>query len=696
MRRLESGLPYPLGATPRAGGVNFAVASEHAQFVELCLFDDDGHRELARHRLPGRTDGVWHGFLPGAAVGLVYGLRAHGPYLPDAGHRFNPHKLLLDPYAREIVGRFEWRDEHFGYRRGHPDAARSFDSRDNAALALKARVAAPLAPLAERPDPLPDERVVLYEVHVRGCTRLHPDLPPRLRGTYAGLAQPAVIEHLRRLGVTTLSLLPVHYALTEERLLKLGLANYWGYNTLGYFCADPRLSTTPHDAAAARREFRAMVEALHAAGLEVVIDVVFNHTAEGNEEGPTLSMRGLDNAVWYRLAAEDRARYENLTGCGNTVNVGHFRITQFVLDCLRYWVAEMGVDGFRFDLAPVLGRTAHGFDPQAPFFTALAQDPVLARARLIAEPWDLGHGGYQLGRFPDRWLEWNDRFRDGMRQFWLTRSADRAEFARRLLASSDRFKHGGRSPLASVNHVTAHDGFTLRDLVSYRAKHNEANGEANSDGHNANYSVNCGVEGPTTDAAINAERGRLARALLATVFFAQGTPMLAAGDEFGRSQQGNNNAYCQDNPISWLDWDNADRELAAFVERLTALRRTLPALRQARWLSDQMRGDGRRDVDWRDPSGQEMTVARWHDGQQRCLTVLLAPEDADAVVLVFNPEPRPRPCVLPPGAWRLLLDSSDPAAPERAMPRAAVEAPPQSVLLLRELPAAANDGDATG
>ncbi len=682
MPPLTTGLPYPLGATLQADGVNFAVASEYARFVELCVFDDSGQSELARYRLPGHSDGVWHGHLAGARAGLVYGLRAHGPYSPQAGHRFNPHKLLLDPYAREIVGRFEWRDEHFGYRRGHADEASSFDNRDNAAFALKARVAETLTPLAARPDPRPAAEVVLYELHVKGFTRLHPDVPEAHRGTYAGLAHPAVIEHLRKLGVTTLSLLPVHYALTEERLTRLGLVNYWGYNTIGFFCPDPRLSTTPGDTGAARREFRAMVEALHGAGLEVVIDVVFNHTAESDETGPTLSMRGLDNANWYRLLPGDAARYENVTGCGNTVDVSHPRVTQFVLDCLRYWVSEMGVDGFRFDLAPVLGRTAHGFDPQAPFFAALAQDPTLSRARLIAEPWDIGHGGYQLGRFPGRWLEWNDRFRDGMRQFWLMRSVDRAEFARRLLASSDRFHQGTRSPLASVNHVSAHDGFTLRDLVSYRHKHNEANGEANSDGHNANYSVNCGIEGPTTDPAVNAERGRLVRALLAAMLLAQGTPMLAAGDELGHSQDGNNNAYCQDSALAWIDWQDADALLAGFVARLTALRRELPALRQDRWLSDQLRADGRRDVDWHDPAGHEMTAARWHAADCHCLTVTISPPGAETVVLVFNAGPRTQECVLPDGRWRCVLDSGEPAAPERAVDGGTIEAPPQSVLVL--------------
>jgi len=675
------GHPYPLGATPRPGGVNFAVASEHAQFIELCLFDAGGTRELARHRLPGRTDGIWHGFMPGLGPGCVYGLRAHGPYLPKAGHRFNPHKLLLDPYAREIVGTFAWRDEHFGYRKGAPDGTCSFDVRDNAAHALKARVCAPLAP-ASRPDLRSSSDVILYEAHVKGFTRLHHEVPPPLRGTYAGLAHPAVTAHLKTLGVTTLSLMPVQFALTEERLTRLNLANYWGYNTLGFFCPDPRLSATPHDGGATRHEFRAMVDQLHQCGFEVVIDIVFNHTAEGDETGPTLSMRGLDNVAWYRLRHDDQARYENFTGCGNTVKIGQPRVMQFVLDCLRYWVEQMGVDGFRFDLAPVLGRTSHGFDAQAPFFTALAQDPVLAGVRLIAEPWDLGYEGYQLGRFPDRWLEWNDRFRDGVRQFWLTRSVDRAEFARRLLASSDRFQHGQRTPISSVNYVTSHDGFTLHDLTSYRHKHNEANGEANSDGHNANYSINCGTEGPTDDPAVNDERRHLMRALLAVTLLSQGTPMLAAGDELGHTQRGNNNAYCQDGELSWLDWASGDATLAQFVARLTALRQQLPQLRRANWLSDQPTASGRRDVEWRDFAGHLMTPARWHDADRHSLVVKFAADTGTAVVLVFNAGPRAQSCVLPEGRWRCVLDSSQPTLNERALDSATIEAPAQSVLVL--------------
>ena len=696
MSALQPGRPYPLGACVRDGGVNFAVFSEHATALDLVGFDARGQREIARHRLPACSDGVWHGFLPGAAAGLVYGLRAHGDYRPEAGHRFNHHKLLLDPYAREIVGELRWRDEHFGYRRGAADSHRSFDARDNAAFALKARVVAdgPQRPRVAR-APVPRADVLLYELHVKGFTRRHPDVPPPLRGTFAGLGHAAAIAHLQALGITTVSLQPVHYALTEERLVELGLVNYWGYNTIGYFCPDPRLSSTPTDPAATRAEFRAMVDALHAAGLEVLIDVVFNHTAEGSELGPTLSLRGLDNSVWYRLQHGDRARYNDVTGCGNTVNVGHPRVTQFVLDVLRYWVDDMGVDGFRFDLAPVLGRTAHGFDPLAPFFVALLQDPVLARARLVAEPWDLGPGGYQLGRFPDRFLEWNDRFRDGMRQFWLTRGVDRAEFARRLLASSDRFCHGRRAPTASVNYIASHDGPTLHDLVTYARKHNQANGENNHDGQSVTHSINCGVEGETAAPAVNRQRLRLKRALLATLLLAQGTPMLLAGDEFGRTQRGNTNAYCQDNETSWIDWPRADRELRDFVAQLARLRKAGIALARDRWYSAQPHGDGRRDAIWLAPEGREMSVDDWHDRQRHCIGVrVAAPAHPDAL-LIFNAETDAVGFDLPAGRWRVVLDSSGdvPLGAEPIAAHARYEVPAQSVLALLLEPSAADRAD---
>ena len=687
---LEPGRSHPLGAHVDGDGVNFAVFSAHADAIELCTFDPATGACIGTGPLPERNDGIWHGRLAGAGAGLVYGLRAHGPYAPQDGHRFNPHKLLLDPYAREIVGRFRWREEHFGFQRGHPDGDRSFDTRDNAAWALKARVVgARGGPPAARPN-IPAAETVLYEVHVRGFTKRHPGIPEPLRGTYAGLAHPVAIAHLRQLGITTVSLLPVHYSLGEERLAERLLSNYWGYNTIGFFACDPRLSVTPDDPAATRAEFRAMVDALHAAGIEVVLDVVYNHTAEGAQDGPTISMRGLDHASYYRLEPGDRSRTQNLTGCGNTLQVTEPHVTQLVLDSLRYWVDEMGVDGFRFDLAPVLGRGSHHFDTQAPFFVALHQDPVLAHAKLIAEPWDAGPDGYQVGRFPGRFREWNDIFRDTTRIYWLTRGVSRGEFARRLTASNDRFHHGRRRPSASVNFITAHDGFTLTDLVSYRNRHNEPNGESNRDGHQANFSIDCGVEGPSGDAGVNALRARLKRAMLATLFCAQGTPMLLGGDELGRTQRGNNNAYCQDNDTSWFDWAAADEELLDYTARLIALRRRQPALRQDRWLGDRPHADGRRDVVWLAADGRELTVADWNDATQSCFGAQLCPPAGDQILLLFNADLEGRRFRLPAGTWLLELDSSSP----RAMPTIAFAdwtfVPERAMLVLsRPSPAAA-------
>ncbi len=699
--RLLPGRPEPLGALARDGGVHFAVWSDHAERIELCVFDAQAQRELRRHALHGPHDGVFHGFLPEAGPGLVYGLRAHGPHAPEAGHRFNPRKLLLDPWAREIVGRFAWRDEHFGHSRDHPDGAQVPDSRDNAAWALKARVAPPPAPA---PGWFNMPRVdvadmVLYELHVKGFTRQHPGLPPELRGTYAGLAHPAAVRHFKALGVTTLSLLPVHYHLDEPALVTRGQVNYWGYNTLGFFCPDPRLSCRPDDPGAAAAEFRDMVATLHANGLEVVLDVVYNHTPEGDERGPTLSMRGLDHASWYRLDPCDRSRCENLTGCGNTLNVAHPRVTQFVLDSLRYWVHEMGVDGFRFDLAPVLGRTRAGFDPEAAFFTALRQDPILARAHLIAEPWDAAYDGYQLGRFPGRFLEWNDKFRDSVRCYWLGAAAGasvgRGEFARRFTASSDLFHHGQRLPGASVNFVTAHDGFTLLDMVSYADKRNHANGEGNRDGRSGEPCAHFGVEGPSDDPAIRELRLRLRRAMLATLLLAQGTPMLCAGDEIGRSQQGNNNAYCQDNPGTWLDWAAADDDLAAFVAELIALRRSEPALRHAQWFRACPAPPGERSLVWFTPAGQEMTVADWHDSLHGAFAckILGSPHEGPAtpdlprLLLAFNPAPHATPFVLPAGLWQVAIDSSGELASGSALAAVASFAVPARALVVLRSPA---------
>ncbi len=684
---LSEGRHEPMGSHVRDGGVNFAVFSQHAQRIELCLFDAAGARELQRYDLFGPDDGVFHGFLPDAGAGLVYGLRAHGPYEPHAGHRFNSNKLLLDPNAREIVGQFSWGPEHLGYDLNHPDGANSFDLHDNAASALKARVAATstLAPGYINAPRHAATDLVLYEVHVKGFSKAHPDIPAPLRGTYAGLAHPVAIAHFKSLGVTTLALLPVQYSLDEPALASRGQTNYWGYNTLGFCCPALRLATKPDDPSAAIVEFRQMVQTLHSHGLEVVLDVVYNHTPEGNEFGATLSFRGLDNASWYRLEATERSHFENFSGCGNTLHVAHPQVTRFVLDSLRYWVTEMGVDGFRFDLAPVLGRTALGFDPEAPFFAALRQDPVLARVHLISEPWDSGPNGYQVGRFPGRFLDWNDKFRDVVRGYWLQRGVDRAEFARRFTASSDLFHHG-RRPTASVNFLTVHDGLTLADVVSYSHKHNHANGENNRDGRDGELCANFGAEGATDDAQIKRQRERVRRAMVASLLLAQGTPMLCAGDEIGNSQQGNNNAYCQDNAVGWLDWSAADYRFKDFVAELLALRRAEPALRSNEWSSVQSHGQGGLKHVWHKPTGQEMHAQDWHDPSQHAFSceIFHAGEalHRHRLLLVFNPEPNAVLFTLSSSDWQLVLDSSGELARSVA-PQTYLLVPAHALLVLR-------------
>lgn len=656
------------GAFALDGGVNFAVFSENAERIEVCLFDAAGTQEIARHVLHGPHDGVFHGFLADCGVGLVYGLRAYGPYDPARGHRFNPNKLLLDPYAREIVGRFVWRGEHHGYELGHVDGTASIDHRDNATSALKARVPVTINTELSHTATLHSRRVaeanvVLYEVHVKGFSQQRNDIAPHLRGRFGALADPVSIAHFKRLGVTTLCLLPIQYHVDEPGLYERGLTNYWGYNTLGFFAPDPRFSQRADDPTAVNQEFRSMVEALHAHDIEVVLDVVYNHTPEGSEAGPTLSFRGLDNANWYRASPGDAGRCENLTGCGNTINTAHARVTQCVLDSLRYWVEVMGVDGFRFDLAPVLGRTRHGFDPNAAFFMALRQDPVLNNVRLIAEPWDAGYDGYQLGRFPGCFAEWNDKFRDVVREFWLYRGAGRGEFARRFSASSDLFNRGQRLPAASVNFITAHDGFTLRDVVSYSRKHNVANGEGNRDGRDGEACANLGVEGDTHDPTIGETRQRVARAMLATLLLAQGTPMLCAGDEIGNTQYGNNNAYCQDNPTTWLDWSNADVDLMQFVSRVLALRKAHPALRYDRWFSPNT-GPNEPSLQWLNTCGQRMTLDDWHDASQHAFACELssptgAAVDAYLLLIGFNPNAHAVDFAMPDEGWCCLLNTAD-------------------------------------
>ena len=658
---MQAGFPYPLGATPGPDGVNFALAAPAADKVELCLFDAQGRSEQQRVALPGFTDGVWHGRLPSARPGLVYGWRVHGPWAPHAGQRFNPARVLLDPYAREIVGHYDGDDRFAGHDPARPDER---NPRDNSDIALKARVMAPL-PLARRGAAHVEAgQRVLYELHVRGFTRLFPGVAENLRGSYAGLAEPVVLDHLQALGVTTLSLLPVQHRADEQRLLRMGLSNYWGYNTIGWFAPEARYwsgraGTTP------ATEFRAMADAIHARGMELVIDVVYNHSAETDEFGPTLSMRGIDNALYYHLRGDDQALYENWTGCGNTLKLEAPRVLQLVMDSLRYWVTDLGVDGFRFDLAPVLGRRGvDGFDPHAAFFAALAQDPVLARAVRIAEPWDIGPDGYQLGRFPPGWLEWNDRYRDTQRGFWLRQGLQGGtglgDFAHRLLGSSGEFRHHGRPPTASINFITAHDGFTLRDLVSYDERHNLANGEGNRDGAGHNFSRNCGVEGPSDDPAVQAERTRLQRTLLAVLLLSQGTPMLLAGDEIGHSQQGNNNAYCQDNAITWLDWANADTALTAYVARLTALRREAPVLRSTTWWPAQPPADApdAAQVRWLRPDGQPMAAGDWAEGAALAIHFTAGPGGA-AWLLLANASAQPVTFTLPAGAWQIRL-ASDP------------------------------------
>jgi glycogen operon protein len=663
---LRPGRPYPLGATLHEDGVNFALFSQHAEAVELCLFDASGRHELRRIALPECTDGVWHGHLAGATAGVVYGYRVHGPYRPHDGHRFNPHKLLLDPYARQLVGALHWSDALYGYEAGHVREDLSFDTRDSAPCVPKCRVVESAFDWGEdAPPATPWRDTLIYEAHVRGLTMRHPQVPPPLRGTYAGLASAPVIEHLRRLGVTALELLPVHAVLHERRLVESGRVNYWGYNPLAFCAPEPRYAAGADPVT----EFKAMVKALHAAGIEVILDVVYNHTGEGDRLGPTVCWRGIDNAAYYRLREADRRDYVDFTGCGNTLNVAHPRVLQSVLDSLRAWVTEFHVDGFRFDLATALARGAHGFEPAGAFLAAVAQDPVLARVKLIAEPWDLGADGHRLGRFPPGWAEWNDRYRDAMRAFWRGDAGLAGEFARRLTGSADLFAHAGRRPQAAVNYVTAHDGFTLRDLVSYERKHNEANGEDNRDGHDNNLSCNYGVEGPTDDARINRLRAQQQRNLIATLLLSQGVPMILGGDEIGRTQRGNNNAYCQDDETSWLDWAlDAEREgLLAFVCWVAALRRAHPSLRRRAFLRDG-------DIAWRRPDGAPMTTSDWEAPATRALAVWLAGADLrergprgetlcdDDLLLLINAHSEPRDFCLPAvsggRAWRVEFDTA--------------------------------------
>ncbi|MGM0632026.1 MAG: glycogen debranching protein GlgX [Pseudomonadota bacterium] len=613
------GRPYPLGATPDGEGTNFSLFSEVAERVELCLFDEQGHETTVD--LPEVTAFCWHGFLPGIRPGQHYGYRVHGPWIPEEGHRCNPFKLLLDPYAKAIAGEVQWNGAVFPSRRGAPDIR---DERDNARHMPHGVVVDPVFDWGDDAPPCtPWHQTVIYETHVRGFTRQHPGVPEALRGSYAGLAHPAAIEHLTKLGITAVELMPVHQFIHDARLVEAGLRNYWGYNTIGYFA--PHNGYASGDGSGQQvTEFRQMVRALHAAGIEVILDVVYNHTAEGNHEGPMLAFRGIDNAAYYRLVPDDPRHYRDYTGTGNSLNMRHPHVLQLIMDSLRYWVLEMHVDGFRFDLAAALARELHEVDRLSAFFDLIQQDPVVSQVKLIAEPWDVGEGGYQVGQFPPLWSEWNDKYRDSMRDYWRGQRNTLADFACRLTGSPDLYDDDGRWPHASINFVTAHDGFTLRDLVSYNDKHNEANGEDNRDGSDENRSWNCGVEGVTDDPEINRLRARQSRNFLATLFLSQGVPMLLGGDEFGRSQAGNNNAYCQDNELSWFDWDNADDGLLAFTRQLIGFYREHPVFHRRRWFQGRpIHGASVSDIAWFTPDGQEMEEAHWGEENARSLAVFL-------------------------------------------------------------------------
>ena len=673
------GSSYPLGATWDGSGVNFALFSENATGVELCLFDTPkAEQEAATICLREYTDLVWHVYLPEVRPGQLYGYRVHGPYEPKAGYRFNPAKLLLDPYAKAITGDIRWDDTAFGYTIGHVDADLSKDEYNSAGAIPRCVVVDPAFSWGnDAPPRIPWHKTLIYELHVKGFTARHPEVPEALRGTYAGLATPAVLDHLRGLGVTAVELMPVQQFVTDRHLAERGLTNYWGYNTIGFFAPDARYTSSGNSGQQVA-EFKTMVKTLHREGIEVLLDVVYNHTAEGNHMGPTLCFRGIDNAAYYRLVTDERRYYMDYTGTGNTLNMMHPRVLQLIMDSLRYWVLEMHVDGFRFDLAAALARELHEVDRLGAFFDIIHQDPVLSQVKLIAEPWDIGEGGYQVGNFPVLWAEWNGKYRDTVRRYWKGDAGQAGDLAYRLTGSSDLYAHSSRRPYASINFITAHDGFTLHDLVSYNDKHNDANGEENQDGHNDNVSWNCGVEGATDDPAIVALRAQQQRNFLATLLLSQGVPMLLAGDEMGRTQQGNNNAYCQDNDVSWVDWqlDQSRQDLLGFTQYVIELFHTHPVLRRRKFFfGRQIQGSEIKDITWFRPDGKEMTEEDWQNAETRCfglrlagdlieeedergnpitdetlLILLNAYHEAVSFVLPFTPPDQP---------WVLLLDTQE-------------------------------------
>ncbi len=702
MIRVWPGSPTPLGATWDGEGTNFAIFSEHATGVDLCLFDGaQDEAERARIHLTERTDQVWHTYLPDVRPGQLYGYRVHGPYAPERGHRFNAAKLLLDPYAKAVSGTIRWSDALSGYSMGLPEDERDLhpDTADSAGGMPKCVVVeSAFSWRDDRRPQTPWNRTVIYEAHVKGMTMLHPEVPEALRGTYLGLATDPIIDHLLSLGVTAIELLPVHYFATDRRLAESGLSNYWGYSPIGYFAPDVRYATGGLGQQVA--EFKSMVKRFHHAGIEVILDVVYNHTAEGNHLGPTLCFRGIDNSTYYRLDPEHQRFYTDYTGTGNTLDIRHSRTMQLVMDSLRYWVTEMHVDGFRFDLAPALARESPEVSPFAKFFDVVRQDPDVSRVKLIAEPWDLGPDGYQVGRFPIGWGEWNGLYRDTARRFWRGDTGVVGELASRLAGSSDLYEASQRNPQASINFITCHDGFTLHDLVSYEHKHNEANGEDSRDGTNNNLSRNWGAEGPTEAVHIIRMRERIKRNLVATLAFSQGVPMLAHGDELGRTQLGNNNAYCQDSPLTWVDWRLTpfQRELLGFTRKVLAVRATNPVLRRRRFFRSEPidAGEGK-DLTWLGPSGQEMAPEQWNDQSNHVLGMLIRGEATDdidergrtprgtAILLLLNGGARSRTFTLPvmerAGAWMQMLDTAHPTP--RAIREGQVHLAAHSLMLLQ-------------
>jgi isoamylase len=700
--KIRPGSPYPLGATWDGEGVNFALFSENGTGVELCLFEGSkGNDEMARVRVTEQTDLVWHVYIPGIRPGQRYGYRVHGPYEPARGHRFNPAKLLIDPYARAIDGHVRWNELIFGYTPGHPDADLSKDDRDSSPAVPKSVVIDETAPMVDaRQFRYPWNGRPIYELHVKGFTFRHPEVPEELRGTYSGLVSPPVIEYLRGLGVTSVELMPIHQFVSDGMLQAKGLTNYWGYHSIGFFAPDVRYASKGRLGEQVD-EFRQMVGALHKAGIEVILDVVYNHTAEGNHLGPTICFRGIDNAAYYRLEPDNPRYYRDYTGTGNTINVRTPRTLQLIMDSLRYWITQMGVDGFRFDLASSLARELHEVDRLGSFFDTISQDPTISRVKLIAEPWDVGEGGYQVGNFPPLWSEWNGKYRDTVRDYWRGAERTLGEFAYRFTGSSDLYEGTGRRPFASINFVTVHDGFALGDLVSYNDKHNEANGEDNQDGEKDNRSWNMGVEGPTDDPQICALRARQKRNFLATLMLSQGVPMLVAGDELGRTQRGNNNAYNQDNEISWVDWENTDEDLLEFTKRLIDMRRRHRVFRRRRWFQGRpIHGSDVKDVGWFRPDGSPMDDEDWRVGFAKSLGVFLNGEQMDSTnprgdpvvddsfYILFNAH-HDRVDFTTPGedwgkGWLKVLDTFDPAAGEDSFGvRAQVPVQGLSLVVLR-------------